>query len=90
MNACLNIVRLSYIRKGYVNKKELAQFLDVGKCKATTIYNQIVSKIEEHGKSVDELGIRVSHVLDYLGYTEDDIRRFAQDEEKNGGNMLCL
>ena len=78
----LNTRRLQMIRKGYVNKKELGQFLGVGKSKASKIFNQIVREIENSGRYVDSLGIRVTYALDYLGFTEEDIRRFALDEIK--------
>lgn len=84
----LNNKRLQMIRKGYINKKELGQFLDVGKCKASKVFDQIVKEIENSGRYVDSLGIRVTYALDYLGFTEEDIRRFAQDELNIDGNLL--
>ena len=64
-NKQLNISRLELIQKGYVNQKELAVFLDVGKKKAKVVYDNICADI---------------------GLTEDDIRRFANDEKKEVSN----
>ena len=81
-NKQLNISRLELIQKGYVNQKELAVFLDVGKKKAKVVYDNICADIHHNGKSVDVLGIPTSRALDYIGLTEDDIRRFSNDEKK--------
>ncbi len=81
-NKQLNISRLELIQKGYVNQKELAVFLDVGKKKAKVVYDDITADINHSGKNVDVLGIPTSRALDYIGLTEDDIRRFANDEKR--------
>ena len=81
-NKQLNISRLELIQKGYVNQKELAVFLDVGKEKAKVVYDDITADINHSGKNVDVLGIPTSRALDYIGLTEDDIRRFANDEKR--------
>lgn len=80
MKKGLNVKRLELIRKGYINQKELAIFLDIGKSRASKIYGEIREQIYESGKTVDILGMRTAYVLDYLGLTENDIRRFAEDE----------
>lgn len=81
-NKNLNVERLKLIRKGYVNKSELGIFLDIGKSRANTVYDKIVKEIAKEDKTVDCLGIRVCRVLEYIGLTENDIRRFADDELK--------
>ena len=81
-NKQLNISRLELLQKGYVNQKELAVFLDVGKKKAKVVYDDITADINHSGKNVDVLGIPTSRALDYIGLTEDDIRRFANDEKR--------
>lgn len=81
----LNKKRLEMIRKGYVNQKELGVFLDIGKSKASKIYKELKEQVNKTGKNVDVLGIRTAYVLDYLGLTECDIRRFAEDEVKSNG-----
>ena len=81
-NKSLNIDRLELIQKGYLNQKELAIFLDVGKNKAKAVYDNICSNIYHSGKTIDVLGIPASRALEYIGLTEDDIRRFADDEKK--------
>ena len=81
-NKQLNISRLELIQKGYVNQKELAVFLDVGKKKAKVVYDNITADINHSGKNVDVLGIPTYRALDYIGLTEDDIRRFANDEKR--------
>lgn len=78
----LNQNRLIYIRKGYLNQKDLAKFLGVGRSKGRQVYSQIVQKIEEQGQKVDSLGVRTTYVLSFLELTENDIRRFAEDEIK--------
>lgn len=83
----INQRRLELIRKGYVNRKELAEFLDVGKTKATAVYEDIVRNVAEEDKTVDILGVRTSRVLEYLGLTEEDIRRFARDERRQETNV---
>ena len=81
-NRYLNMNRLELIQKGYINQKELAIFLDVGKKKAKVVYDDICSNICHSGKTVDVLGIPTSRALKYIGLTENDIRRFADDEKK--------
>ena len=78
----INERRLELLRKGYVNQKELQEFLDVGKARAAAVYREIASGIAAEDKCLDILGIRTSRVLDYLGLTEEDIRRFAEDEKE--------
>ncbi len=80
----LNETRLELIRKGYVNHAELAKFLAVGKTKASAVYQEIVAGIAAEDRTVDHLGIRTSRVLEYIGLTEEDIRRFADDEKAAG------
>ena len=81
-NKCLNIERLELIQKGYINQKELGIFLNVGKKKAKDIYDMIVDNIQKKDKIVDVLGVPTLRVLEYIGLTEADIRRFADDEKK--------
>ena len=78
----LNNRRLELLRKGYVNQKELGEFLEVGKSKAAQIYRELSIQITSKGKCIDILGIRTVYALDYLGFTEEDIRRFAKDESR--------
>lgn len=82
MNKMLNNRRLELIRKGYVNQKELADFLNVGKARAASVYREIATGIAAEDKAVDILGIRTYRVLDYMGLSEEDIRRFALDEKE--------
>lgn len=88
-NKCINISRLELIRKGYLNQKELGIFLNVGKKKAKNIYNIIVTNIQTKEKMVDILGIPTQRALEYMGLTENDIRRFAADEKKEMDNYGC-
>lgn len=83
----INSRRLELIRKGYVNRKELAEFLDVGKTKAAAVYEEIAHGIAKQDKTVDMLGVRTCRVLEFMGLTEDDIRRFALDERRAMGNV---
>lgn len=80
----INQERLKLIRKGYVNKTELSKFLNVGKNKGIAIYQDIVDSLAKEDKTVDILGIRTCRVLEYIGLTEEDIRRFANDEIMRG------
>ena len=81
-NKTLNIDRLELIQKGYINQKELAIFLDVGKKRARAVYENICSEIIRSGRTIDVLGIPTSRVLEYIGLTEKDVRRFANDERE--------
>ena len=81
-NNRLNIDRLKLIRKGYVNQKELSIFLHVGKTKARQAYVEIENQIHKEGKKTDILGLPISRVLSYINLTEGDLRRFAEDEER--------
>lgn len=83
----INERRLELIRKGYVNRKELSEFLAIGKVKASAVYEEIVNEIAKEDKAVDHLGIRTCRVLEYIGLTEEDIRRFADDELKGRGEV---
>lgn len=85
-NKTLNIDRLELIQKGYLNQRELAIFLDVGKKKAKVVYDDICTNIYHSGKTVDVLGIPTSKALEYIGLSEKDIRRFADDEKKEVSN----
>ncbi|MGN0711706.1 MAG: hypothetical protein ACI4LO_08085 [Anaerovoracaceae bacterium] len=83
----INNRRLELIRKGYVNRKELAEFLNVGKTRATAVYEEIASDIAKEDKTIDILGIRTCRILEYMGLTEEDIRRFARDERRQEANV---
>ena len=81
-NNKLNITRMKLIRKGYLNQKDLQMFLGVGKKRAKIVYDSIIDNITKEGKSADTLGIPTFRALKYMGLTEDDIRRFADDEKR--------
>ena len=83
----INQKRLLLIRKGYLNQKDISVFLDVGKQKAARIYYDIKELVEDEDKMVDTLGNKATRLLDYIGLSEEDIRRFALDEEKEMKNV---
>ncbi len=78
----LNHDRLKIIRKGHANVRDLQKFIPASRSKAQLEYNTIVREIMlTEGKEVAWYGIEIERVLKHYNLTEQDIRRWAKDEE---------
>lgn len=69
--------------KGYMNKKELGQFLDCGYTTTTKAYNAMTKDIEAEG--MERLGnglILTKRAIAYIGMTEKKITEAYEREGK--------
>ena len=79
----LNCDRLEVIRKGSVKISDLQKFMPASRTTATKEYETICRDIRmKEGREVGPWGIEVSRILKHFHLTENDIRRWAKDEEE--------
>lgn len=78
----INNRRMELLHKGFVNQSETAEFFGLGRNKGGEIYKSIERKLNSNGIKTDILGIRTVHLLDYLGLTEEEVRRYAKEERE--------
>lgn len=70
----LAIYRFEMMERGYMNKKELAQFLDCGKDRARKTFNAIMLDVKREGlESIDDNIVLTKRAIQYLGLTQKQI-----------------
>ncbi len=84
----LNIKRFELIKKGFLTKGEIQEFVPCGYNKACAIYNEIRNTVKKEGYENLADVVLAKRVLDILGMTAAEVRKNAEIEMKMlGGNQ---
>ena len=82
VSKCINTERIQLIHKGFLTISDLQKFIPASRKKATEEYELITEEIfKKTGKTIPWYGINVSYVLKHFGLTEQQIQKWAAQEE---------
>lgn len=76
-----NIIRYSIIRKGYATISDVRNFIPCGHEKALFILSKEMSDAQKEGKTTLK-GISSKRLLKYVGLTEEEVKKYAEEEKK--------
>lgn len=76
-----NVIRYAIIRKGYATVSDVRNFIPCGYEKALLVLSKEMSDAQKEGKTTLN-GISSKRLLKYVGLTEDEVKKYAEDEKK--------
>jgi len=77
-----NIIRYAIIRKGYATVSDIRNFIPCGYEKALSVLSKEMSDAQKEGKTTLN-GISSKRLLKYVGLSEEEIKKYAEDEKRN-------
>ena len=77
-----NIIRYAIIRKGYATVSDIRNFIPCGYEKALSVLSKEMSDAQKEGKPTLN-GISSKRLLKYVGLSEEEIKKYAEDEKRN-------
>lgn len=80
-NTQRNIIRYSILHKGYATISDVRNFIPCGYEKALFILSKEMSDAQKEGKTTLN-GISSKRLLKYVDLTDDEIRKYAEEEKK--------
>lgn len=83
----INHIRLELINKGFITIKDIQKFCACGYPKAKMMYEEIVAAIKKEKKKISPMGISTQRLLKYLDLSEEDIRKYVEDENNRFLNL---
>ena len=80
-NTQRNIIRYSILHKGYATISDVRNFIPCGYEKALFILSKEMTDAQKEGKTTLN-GISSKRLLKYVDLTDDEIRKYAEEEKK--------